>query len=52
VGSSRDLIDCQAGRNEIQECQVGKGGKIIPTESSYQQAGVLKDEEEVGEITC
>jgi hypothetical protein len=48
VGSTRDLIDCQASRNKILECQVGKGGNMSSNESSYQK-GVMKNEEEARE---
>jgi hypothetical protein len=42
---SMDLINCQEGRGDIPNFQVGKGGEMSSAEISCQ--GVLIDEEEV-----
>jgi hypothetical protein len=51
---SVDLIDCQVGRREVPNCQVGRGKEMRlsesltdSVESSYQQ-GVLMDEDSCG----
>jgi hypothetical protein len=45
---SVDLIDCQVGRGDIPNFQVGKGEEMSSIESSRQQ-GELTDEEEAEE---
>jgi hypothetical protein len=49
-----DLIDCQVGRREVPNCQVGKGRKVRLSESlrrskvSSYKKGVLMDEYSCG----
>ena len=44
------LVDCQWGRGDITNCQVGKGEYMISTKSSCEQ-GVFKYGEEVEEMS-
>jgi hypothetical protein len=44
---SVDLVNCQVGRGDIPNFQVGKGGEMSSAESSHQR--VLTDEEEAEE---
>jgi hypothetical protein len=44
MGSLEDLIDCQKGRAEIPDFQVGKGKKMNSAESSYKQGELMEED--------
>jgi hypothetical protein len=43
---SMDLIYCQVGRRDIQNCQLGRGGEMSSIERSRQQGELIDEEAE------